>query len=841
MSEMYVFGPKEVDNDYSSMGLVGALEPTECLYTPEANGDMLITITHPVDEFEKYKALLVKGNILVTSVPVRTTPEIQNGSCVTTVWTYKVKPLSQLTAKSQRTLYKKKTGSASIKILNAGDVVTVVIQSEEDNIRWKVKSKYGTGWIDPNGFVLVTRYLIADNSNAIQEIQSPWVVTPQYFRIYEKEIGIGSVTVKARHVAYSLLYNMTRYNTEASVSLQTALDGILGNCYIPHDFKAYTNVSNTVAGLFYKRKNPIDCFFNPESGICKRFNVGMVCDNYELFFLKDPGINRGIRIEYQKNMLGITFNSSDDSVATRIVPYGETKDGKDLLLDSDPTKQYIDSPNINAYAEIHAYELKCDKCKVGDKDENGGTITEAVAKARMRQQVQDLLDSGCDQPTIEMDVTFVNLGDTEEYAQFKDLENCFLFDYVVVRHPDFNIDVTAQIVGMTWNCLTDKLESVKIGSVGKTLANTGVSDWEIPSGFNGSKIGDGTIGSRGLGQDIISARHVQADSINADALQANSVTAIKLDAVTVNAQFLEVVKAKFQEIVTQKLTTDSLYAALADIITLKVGDITADKIDTDALYAAFADIIALNLQNGNFDVATIKNLLAEAMSITVGSAGELYIENLVVTDATFISGAFGQLILKSPDGKYYEIIINSDGTMTTKEVTVTDGEFNAGQTNGGKKIIETVVNIEDLNAKKLSAAYANIVEIITASITAGKLNATEAFLASAVVPQLYATSIEALSRSLDLTVNETFKVLIETDGLVKKWFSFTDDGLVIGEADNVYKSKSDNDGFHIIRDGKPITSMSRDGTNTDAIRPLSLTGIAIRATSTGGWTWTDAS
>lgn len=125
MSDIYVFGPKESENDYASMGLVGALEPEEVTFKETLNGDSLVTMKHPIDEFGAYLTLK-EGNILVVPVPVRTTPEIQNGSCVTTVWTYKVKPLDQLTSQNQRTLYKAKTGSGRKKVLNAGEIVRAI-------------------------------------------------------------------------------------------------------------------------------------------------------------------------------------------------------------------------------------------------------------------------------------------------------------------------------------------------------------------------------------------------------------------------------------------------------------------------------------------------------------------------------------------------------------------------------------------------------------------------------------------------------------------------------------------------------------------------------------------
>ena len=39
MSDIYVFGPNDDDNDYSSFGLVGAILPTEATFNEAGNGD----------------------------------------------------------------------------------------------------------------------------------------------------------------------------------------------------------------------------------------------------------------------------------------------------------------------------------------------------------------------------------------------------------------------------------------------------------------------------------------------------------------------------------------------------------------------------------------------------------------------------------------------------------------------------------------------------------------------------------------------------------------------------------------------------------------------------------
>nr|DAP63082.1 MAG TPA: tail protein [Caudoviricetes sp.] len=786
------------------MGLVGALTPTSCKFQEVANGDSLITMEHPKDDFGRYAAL-EKGNILIVPVPVRTTPEIQNGSCVTTVWTYKVKPLDQLTSASQRTLYKKSTGSGKMKVMQAGDVVTVVSKppTELGSDRWKAKTKYGTGWIDPNGVELITEHKIDNNANAIEEIQSPWTITPQIFRIYETTKNLDSITVSARHITYDLNYDICHWlvGAENSVSLQYAINQILACGYTDTSrFSVYTNVANEKIGGRYRAKTIIGAYLDAEDGVCAQYNVCMVRDNHDMYFLHDPGINRGVRLQYSKNLTGITFKSSDDEVITRIVPIGEYENGLELGIGDTVATQYIDTPNASKYPIKHVCYYKCNNAKVGQKDTNGGKVTIEIARARMRKQAQDLIDNGCDLPKIEMEVEFVNLGDTVEYAQYKNLENAFLFDYVIVQHPDFNIDVTARIVEINWDCLLDRMVSSKIGSVGETIANTGIASWQIPTGFSGSKIGDGTISSGALSDGIINARHVQAESINTDALQAGCVTAIKIAANAITADKLDAdtVDAKIANIVLANLTTaniqnaniswadiETLNAAIANIskahindadidwanitkLTAVVGEIAVAKIQNatistaqiDNLAAVIASAVHLEVQTGNFTLAEIKNLLSNALILQEGVADSMMITNLAVTSANLLNATIDKLVLRGSDGKYYRVFIGADGTIQTEEVTVTEGEIAAGETGDGRQIVATTANVGSLNATTVKASQAIIGTIFTESLTAGKITANEALIASMTAPLLYTTAITALGNSLDLSANESIRLTV---------------------------------------------------------------------------------
>lgn len=718
MSDIYVFGPNDADNDYSSFGLVGAILPTEATFDEAGNGDSSVSITCPIDEFGRY-ASLVKGNIMLCPVPVRTTPEIQNGSCVTTVWTYKVKPLDQLTSKKQRTLYKKQKGSSRLKIMNAGDIVTVVLKptsSSGSEERWKVKSKYGTGWIIPDGFELITEKKIDNNANAIQEVQSPWSVQPQRFRIYEVEKTIDEVTVQARHISYDLLYNLTTYKSDESVTLQTALNGVLNNCVnSDHGFTAYTNVANEQAGLAYDGKNPIDAMLDPEEGLCAKYKVNLIRDNDELFFLNDPGMNRGVKIAYGKNMTGVTYTQSDDQVSTRIMPVGENKDGTPLYLSDNPSERFVDSKNINNYPIIHVYRLDCDNCKVGQKDSNGSKVTVAVARARMRKQAEDLLKTGVDNPTIKMEVEFVNLGDTEEYNQFKNLENCFLYDYLIIQHGKQDINVTAQIQEIEWDILTDTMKKVTIGTVGETLANMGITTWQIPVGFSGSKIANGTLGGGALRENAIATRHLQADSVNASVIAAHSITADRLDATTVNAMTIEAVRAKINELVAGQITTDQLYVDLAaiakaQITSANIKEANIDWATINTLTAQIATVAKAEIAKADIAIAQIDGLEAKIAEITIAEISKATIHSAQIDDLEATTAEIVNAKIANAEIDGAQIKDATIGTAKIKLGAITAALIEAGAI-GTAQIADssiTEAKIVSLNADVITAGTLSV-------------------------------------------------------------------------------------------------------------------------------------
>ena len=265
----------------------------------------------------------------------------------------------------------------------------------------------------------------------------------------------------------------------------------------------------------------------------------------------------------------------------------------------------------------------------------------------------------------------------------------------------------------------------------------------------------GTVDGGLLAAESVVAQSIAAQAITAQKLAAGAVTADKLDAGTVSAQVAKFVAAEMAKLSAGEIETDELYAAFGHFIELAADDLKAGHAEIDVLASALAEFVTLHAGTGEFDFATIQNLVAQAMALQQGSMDTVYIRNLAVTSANMLSATLGKLVIKGDDGKYYRVFVGSDGTISTEEVPEGDlGE----EIDGGRQIVETTMNVGSLNATNLQASSAVINSILTTALSAEKITAADALIASATIPALYATTIQAIGNSLELIVGRTSEV-----------------------------------------------------------------------------------
>jgi hypothetical protein len=110
------------------------------------------------------------------------------------------------------------------------------------------------------------------------------------------------------------------------------------------------------------------------------------------------------------------------------------------------------------------------------------TRTQEDCYTLMRNAAHARFDTdGADKEEIELTVQFLLLGDTVEFAQYKELESVCLYDLVTIEAPPIGVDVKAQIISYTWDALTQRYTGIKLGTLYKKDRST-VAGYELSPG-----------------------------------------------------------------------------------------------------------------------------------------------------------------------------------------------------------------------------------------------------------------------------------------------------------------------------------------------------------------------
>ena len=105
------------------------------------------------------------------------------------------------------------------------------------------------------------------------------------------------------------------------------------------------------------------------------------------------------------------------------------------------------------------------------KDTNGveHTYTAESAKAKMEEEAQNRFDvDNADAEIVELEVEFLLIGDTAEYAQYKGLQQVNLYDLITVVMDKSGQTATAQVTEYEYDCINRRYNSIKLGNI-KTL------------------------------------------------------------------------------------------------------------------------------------------------------------------------------------------------------------------------------------------------------------------------------------------------------------------------------------------------------------------------------------
>lgn len=279
----------------------------------------------------------------------------------------------------------------------------------------------------------------------------------QHFRIdtITRPIG-GKVTVEATHISYQLSYVPVK--PFDAVGVLEALNGLKENSLTSNPFSVWTDISNTATK--YSQQEPAS--FRQRLGgvagsILDCFGGEYEFDNYTVKLYAHRGTDRGVVIEYGKNLTDLEQEESIDKVITGIVPFWKASNGDKVVS--------IETPIESEYASKYPFK----RTVVKDFSSN---FEEEPTVEQLRAYTESYIKNNCvGVPQVSLDVSFVALEDTEEYKSLS-RERINLGDTVTVRFSELGVDAKAKVIEYKYDVLAERYDSLKIGSVRSSLAST---------------------------------------------------------------------------------------------------------------------------------------------------------------------------------------------------------------------------------------------------------------------------------------------------------------------------------------------------------------------------------
>lgn len=505
MTNIYVYAPKSTDWTGNGQAV---LDPITCQITEQTGGQYELALKHPLDDAGKWK-YLVNGCIIKAPVPIQNVPAITPSDVAywrvkTSVTGWAVvyaKPLIYTYTSGSTPSYSGWDGSAHY---NKGDRISyggkiyeyvgvngqITAPPSTGGGYWQEVKEYNTGgtgyytgggevgkmlggsifiklatynsdWMrirmpdDTEGYIKTS---LCEYYGAMTELIPPRTISEQCFRVYDVTVDSDAmeVNVSARHISYDIYNVIIGECNVKRASPSTAIAAMQAAMLIKDVRTIATNIEDYSVTSDWSWKNAAYALLDQNDGIVAKLKAKLVRDNNDFFILTNDQVNNTFRIEQANNLVGVNWKVNTENVITRLVPKAKKSNDTPLFL----PEQYVDSENIDDFPTIQM-ELMDTEYKVGESytDEGGTTVTlstEDCYRLMRRDCDRKYALEQIDQEVYQMTVDFLNLGDTDECAQYRDLQHLSPYDVIDIKAENLGIDIKMQMTSYVWDSLAKR-------------------------------------------------------------------------------------------------------------------------------------------------------------------------------------------------------------------------------------------------------------------------------------------------------------------------------------------------------------------------------------------------
>ena len=284
---------------------------------------------------------------------------------------------------------------------------------------------------------------------------------PHLFRIYEitKVLSTASVLIYAGSITNDLGGNMVRSVTITNETGQQAMNKLKAGLIETTNFNFVSDIQ-TVTSTKWENRNALNCIAGEQGSLIQYWGGEIKRTNDTIYLYSRRGTDNVSTIRPGKNLRGFEMTVSTKGLITAILPFFKT-------IPEDGSTEQITITGDVVYSPLAGnYPIS----KITPVDYSGNesvtTLEELNAKALVYFEETN---PGSDKPKVKLNIDMMELADSEEYAQFKDLEKIHLTDTVTVWVEKFDVDVVVKVTEVVYDGMARRIKKLTAGTPSVTF------------------------------------------------------------------------------------------------------------------------------------------------------------------------------------------------------------------------------------------------------------------------------------------------------------------------------------------------------------------------------------
>lgn len=292
---------------------------------------------------------------------------------------------------------------------------------------------------------------------------------PQLFRIYKSSKPLkGIVTYSAEHISYNLNGIPTLGFSVKNVTPQAAITRAIQDAGLPSAFTAISDISTLNSSTILTPCSVRAILGGQAGSVLDVWGGEFEFDNFVVKLHKHRGSDRGVSIEYGKNLKDLKQEANIADCYTHLMPYARySQDGEGdekIEVYVYLSEKVLPLNNAENIGHSKAYIMD-----FTDRFGEGEAVTEEALRAKATAYAA-AAELGV--PKVNITVSFIQLWQTEEYKNIAPLERVMMCDTVAVRFSKLGVTARAKVIKTTYNTLEEKYDSVELGDAKSSFADT---------------------------------------------------------------------------------------------------------------------------------------------------------------------------------------------------------------------------------------------------------------------------------------------------------------------------------------------------------------------------------